>query len=117
LKRITKAHSILNSTDYVSGVQSFRGTLVLKERPVEGVLFSLGEMAIPNKPGRVEWWGQCRLDAETRQSLHAVVVGEASIELEDGRRGQILIADYRRDNGLLRFSGKGELKKTASKES
>lgn len=66
-------------------------------------------MAVPNKPGRVEWWGQCRLDKELRESLHDVVIGDASIELEDGRRGQILIADFRHDTGLLRFSGKGEL--------
>lgn len=67
-------------------MQSFPGKLVLKEKSIDAVLFSLGEMAIPNKPGRVEWWGQCRLDAETRESLHDVVVGEASIELEDEDR-------------------------------
>jgi len=42
--------------------------------------------------------------------MHDVAVGEASIELEDGRTGKILIADFRRDNALLRFSGKGDLK-------
>jgi hypothetical protein len=90
-------------------MKSFRGRLVLKERSVPDVVLTLGETPIPNKPGRVEWWGQCRLAKQLRESVGAIV-GEAAIELEDGRIGKILIADFRCDTGFIRFSGNGELK-------
>ena len=91
------------------GVKSFRGRLVLQDRSIDGLVLTLGEFPIPGKPGRVDWWGQVRLDQQLRQSV-GEIRGEASIELEDGRRGQIVIADFRRENGLARFSGKGDLK-------
>lgn len=90
-------------------MKSFRGRLVLKERSVPDVVLTLGETPIPNKPGRVEWWGQCRLAKELRESIGAIL-GEAAIELEDGRFGKILIADFRSETGFVRFSGNGELK-------
>jgi hypothetical protein len=61
--------------DYFPGVKSFRGRLVRKERSIDGVLFTLGELSIPNKPGRVDWWGQCRLHKETRELLYALSRG------------------------------------------
>ncbi len=90
-------------------MKAFRGKLVLREMPIPGVLLALGEIPIPNKPGRVQWWGQCRLDKEIVQSV-TDACGEASIELEDGRRGRIDVAELRRETGMLRFSGMGELK-------
>lgn len=90
-------------------MKSFRGRLVLKERSVPDVVLSLGETPIPSKPGRVEWWGQCRLAKPLRESV-GPILGEAVIELDDGRIGKILIADFRSDNGFVRFWGKGELK-------
>lgn len=90
-------------------VKSFRGRLVLKERSIADVVLSLGEVAAPSKSGRVEWWGQCRLAQQLRESVGAIV-GEAAIELEDGRIGKILIADFRAETGYVRFSGNGELK-------
>jgi hypothetical protein len=90
-------------------MKSFRGRLVLKERSIADVVLTLGEAPIPNKPGRVEWWGQCRLAKGLRSSVGAVL-GEAAIELEDGRIGKIHIADFRSDTGFVRFCGNGELK-------
>ena len=90
-------------------MRAFRGKLVLKEMPIPDVLLALGELPIPNKPGRVEWWGQCRLDMEVARAVNDAC-GEAFIELADGRRGRILVAELRRETGMLRFSGMGELK-------
>ena len=90
-------------------MKSFRGRLLLKKRSIADVVLTLGEMPIPNKPGRVQWWGQCRLAKSVRASVGGIV-GEAAIELEDGRVGKILIADFRSDTGFVRFSGNGELK-------
>ncbi len=90
-------------------MKAFRGKLVLREMPIPSVLLALGEIPIPNKPGRVEWWGQCRLDKEVVRSV-TDACGEASIELEDGRRGRIDVAELRRETGMQRFSGMGELK-------
>jgi len=44
-------------------VQSFAGKLVLKEKSIEAILFSLGEMAIRTSQGAQSGGGQCRLDA------------------------------------------------------
>jgi hypothetical protein len=90
-------------------MKSFRGRLVLKERSIDGLLLTLGEFPIPGKPGRVEWWGQVRLEKQALESA-GNILGDASIELEDGRKGNVVIADFRKENGLVRFSGKGDLK-------
>ena len=58
-------------------VKSFRGRLVLKERSIADVVLSLGEVAAPSKSGRVEWWGQCRLAQQLRESVGAIE-GEAA---------------------------------------